>query len=86
MSWMVIRSILWGIAGLIGVPILTFIIVLGMAHLLDSRCGTPGDSGGCEMGSATAGLAMSLPGFALGFFWSLILGLRKRRLAGRSPG
>ncbi|HTV67357.1 MAG TPA: hypothetical protein VMF90_02365 [Rhizobiaceae bacterium] len=85
MTWIVIRSILWGIAGLVGVPILTAFIVLAMAYTFDSRCGTPGDSGGCEMGSFSAGLAMSLPGFALGFFLSLILGLRKRRLANRSP-
>jgi hypothetical protein len=86
MTWIVIRSVVWGIAGLVGVPILTFVLILALAYLFDSRCGTPGDSGGCEMGSMTAGLAMSLPGFALGFFLSLILGLRKRRLSGRSTG
>ncbi|MGE0500506.1 MAG: hypothetical protein AB7I79_02490 [Rhizobiaceae bacterium] len=81
MGWLVLRSILSGIAALIGVPILVFFIVLILGHALDSRCGTPGDSGGCEMGAATIGFASALPGFALGFFVSLILGLRARRKA-----
>jgi len=85
MTWIVTRSILWGLAALVATPIVTAIVVLGLGYMLDSRCGTPGDSGGCEMGALTAAVAMALPGFALGFFVSLIMGLRRRRLAGYKP-
>jgi hypothetical protein len=82
MAWLIMRSVLAGIGGLIVVPVLTMFVVLAMAYMFDSRCGTPGDSGGCEMGSFAAGVAMALPGFAFGFLLSLIVGLRARRAAG----
>ena len=79
MARIVLRSFVWDIIGLIVVPIATFFLVLIAAHVFDPRCGTPGDSGGCEMGSATAAIAMALPGLAFGFLLSLVLGLRRRR-------
>ena len=82
MAWLIIRSILFGLLGLVVTPILTAILVLGLAYTFDSRCGTPGDSGGCEMGAFSVALAMALPGFAIGFFASLIPGLRRRNRAG----
>ncbi len=84
MTGLILRSIAIGVAGLVAVPILTFIVVLGFAHLVDGRCGTPGDSGGCEMGSFAAAIAMALPGFAIGFFVSLIPGLRRLRADGKT--
>lgn len=85
MAWVIVRSTLFGLLGLVVVPILTAILVLGFAHVVDGRCGTPGDSGGCEMGSFAAAVAMALPGFAIGFFVSLIPGLRRLR-ADRKTG
>jgi hypothetical protein len=49
-----------------------------MLNFFNSVCGTPGDSGGCEMGLATATVASALPGAAVGFVVNLVRGLRRR--------
>jgi hypothetical protein len=66
------------LAGLIVVPVAMFFIVLTAAHLLDPRCGTPGDSGGCEMGAASIAVFSALPGLAIGVAFALIQGYRNR--------
>ncbi len=74
-----VKSLVFGLIGFIAVPILVFFLVLILGHLFDPRCGTPGDSGGCEMGAATAGFAAAIPGFAIGVAIALVRGLRYRR-------
>jgi hypothetical protein len=44
------RALLWALFGSVVTPIVGFFGLLILAHSTDSRCGTPGDSGGCEMG------------------------------------
>ena len=78
MTWIVIRSALFGIAGAIVAPVVVFFLVLGLGYAFDSRCGSPGDSGGCEMGAATLGFAAAPIGLIAGFLVSLVLGLRSR--------
>ena len=85
MGWLLFRSILAGIGGAILVPILTFVGVLVLAHAFDPRCGTPGDSGGCEMGAASIAIASALPGAAIAFAVVLVLGLRKRSRSVEPP-
>jgi len=82
MVWIIIRSVLIGLAALVTVPMFTAMIVLGLSYTFDSRCGTPGDSGGCEMGAFTIAVASALPAFAIGFLISLIVGIRSRKRAG----
>lgn len=72
------KSLAFGLVGLIATPIVMFFGVLIAAHLLDSRCGTPGDSGGCEMGAASIAVMSALPGLAAGVILALIQGYRKR--------
>ncbi len=60
------RVIGYGLAGLVVVPVVVMFSVLALAHLLDPSCGTPGDSGGCEMGSFSVGAASALPAMAIG--------------------
>jgi hypothetical protein len=57
--------------GAIMVPIAVFVVVL-IAERFDPVCGTPGDSGGCEMGLATDTMMAVIPGILLG----IVLGLR----------
>ena len=78
MSWIVIRSALFGVAGSIVAPVVVFFLVLALGYAFDPRCGTPGDSGGCEMGAATMAFAAAPIGLVAGFLVSLILGLRSR--------
>ena len=86
MGWIVVRSLLIGIAGLIIVPVVVFFLTLGLASLFDPNCGGAGDSGGCAMGSASIALVSALPGFAVGFIVSLLRGLRARKQpAGEQP-
>lgn len=59
---LVARSFAFGLAGMIVMPVVMFFVVLIAAY---PRCGTPGDSGGCEMGAASIAIFSSLPGVAI---------------------
>jgi membrane associated rhomboid family serine protease len=72
------KALAFGLVGVVATPIVVFFGVLIAAHLLDPRCGTPGDSGGCEMGAASIAFLSALPGLAGGIVLALIQGLRKR--------
>jgi len=77
MPMLLLRSTLFGLVGLIVIPIVAFFGILLIARL-DGGCG-PGDSGGCEMGAASIGMAVALPAFAIFFFVTLIRGLMRRK-------
>lgn len=74
------KSLAFGLVGLIGLPILTGILALSLGYIFDPRCGTPGDSGGCEMGAATAAVAMALPGLLIGVGIALFTSWRRRKV------
>jgi hypothetical protein len=61
--------------GAIMVPIAVFVVVL-IAERFDPVCGTPGDSGGCEMGLAADTMMAVIPGILLGIVVGGVLGLR----------
>ena len=65
-----------GAAGIVG---------LVLAYSLDSRCGTPGDSGGCEMGIASLAIASALPGLAMGVAFALYRHFRGKRSTPPAP-
>lgn len=71
-------SVVFGLVGVIVLPVVVFLAVLVAAYALDPRCGTPGDSGGCEMGAAVIGFASAGPGLAIGV--ALALWRHYRRL------
>ena len=75
---LVVKVFAFGLAGLIVAPVAMFFIVLTVAHVFDPRCGTPGDSGGCEMGAASIAIFSALPGLAVGVAFALIQGYRNR--------
>jgi hypothetical protein len=75
---LVVKAFAFGLAGMIVMPVAMFFIVLTAAHIFDSRCGTPGDSGGCEMGAASIAIFSMLPGLAIGVAIALIQGYRNR--------
>jgi hypothetical protein len=70
-------SVLFGLLGLVLAPVTVFALVLGLGYAFDPRCGTPGDSGGCEMGAATLAIASALPGIIGGVTLGILLGLRR---------
>ncbi len=72
------RIVGFGLLGLIVTPIVVAITVLTLAHLFDPSCGTPGDSGGCEMGAASMGFVSALPGLAIGVAFALYQHFRKK--------
>ena len=53
-----------------------------VVYQLDSRCGTAGDSGGCEMGIFAAVIASALPGAIVFFLFVLVRGLVRPPSAG----
>ena len=65
------RVIGYGLVGLVVVPVVVMVSVLTLAHLLSPSCGTPGDSGGCEMGSFSVAAASALPSMAIGIATAL---------------
>lgn len=71
-------SLAYGLIGLILTPIVVFFLVIALAYTFDPRCGSPGDSGGCEMGAATIAFLSIIPGFAIGVGTALFRGYRKR--------
>ncbi|MBW8283261.1 MAG: hypothetical protein K0M55_06635 [Rhizobium sp.] len=73
------RVVTYGLLGLVGLPIATTLLVLALAHAFDPRCGTPGDSGGCEMGAVSIGVMAALPGLAIGVALALFKEWRKRQ-------
>ncbi|WP_428683102.1 hypothetical protein [Reyranella sp.] len=79
------RILGFGLLGLVVTPIVVAITVLTLAHLFDPRCGTPGDSGGCEMGAASIGLFSALPGLAIGVAFALYRQFRSKRSTPPSP-
>lgn len=85
MGWIVASSLLFGLVGLIAVPVVVFFVVLLLGHALDPRCGTPGDSGGCEVGAVSLALASAIPGLALFFLVALLRGLRSRSKPNANP-
>jgi hypothetical protein len=58
------------------------ILLIGIVmYKLDSRCGLPSDSGGCEMG-IFAGMVMAIiPGAVVGYLYGVVRGFWKRRTA-----
>ncbi|MBU8876713.1 hypothetical protein KQ910_23260 [Reyranella sp. MMS21-HV4-11] len=77
---MALRILGFGLLGFVVTPIVVGITVLVLAYSLDSRCGTPGDSGGCEMGVASIAIASALPGLAIGVAFALYRHFRKKRV------
>jgi hypothetical protein len=75
------KALLGAVIGFVAAPVLVFALVL-VLNFFDKVCGTPGDSGGCEMGLATATIASALPGAGIGFIVNLVRGLRRRRRPG----
>lgn len=74
------KALLGALIGFIAAPVLVFVLVL-ILNFFNKVCGTPGDSGGCEMGLATAVIASALPGAAIGFIVNLVRGIMQRRRA-----
>jgi hypothetical protein len=81
MLGLVLRIVGFGLLGFIVTPIVVGITGLVLAYSLDSRCGTPGDSGGCEMGIASIAIASALPGLAIGVAFALYRHFRRKRAA-----
>ena len=75
---LVVKASAYGLVGMIATPVAMFFIVLIAAHTFDPRCGTPGDSGGCEMGAASIAIFSMLPGLAIGIAIALFQGYRNR--------
>lgn len=72
------KALLGALIGFFVTPIAVFALVL-VLNFFNPVCGTPGDSGGCEMGLFTVTIASAIPGAAIGFIVNLVRGLLKRR-------
>lgn len=73
----ILRVVKWTVIGALAAPFLSLLLVIPL-YVTDSRCGTPGDSGGCEMGFGMVVMASPLPGAAIGFLVGLWRALQAR--------
>jgi hypothetical protein len=70
-----------GLGCLVGafiVPLAVFVVVL-IAERFNPQCGTPADSGGCEMGLASSTIMAVVPGVPIGVVVGFALGQRGSR-------
>jgi hypothetical protein len=68
-----------GIGTAIAIPAFVFCGIL-IANALNPRCGTPGDSGGCEMGLASGTISAIVIGLALGAVVAILTPIARRSL------
>ncbi len=78
------RAALWALAWSLLAPLAALVPIV-VLYATNSVCGTPGDSGGCEMGLASIVMALVPTGFALGFLATLVSGLLRLRPAPPVP-
>jgi hypothetical protein len=70
--WRVIgRGLLWAIGGAVLAPLLTLLVAVPL-YYFNNACGTPGDSGGCEMGFAVMVITSPLIGAPAGFLFGVV--------------
>jgi hypothetical protein len=62
-----------GLGCLVGAFIVPIVVLIG--ERFNAVCGTPGDSGGCEMGLASATIMAVAPGMLIGLVIGFVLGL-----------
>ena len=80
-GWRILgKALLGALIGFFATPVVVFAVVL-ILNFFNKVCGTPGDSGGCEMGLFTVTVASAIPGAVIGFIINLARGLLKRRRA-----
>src|SRR5262249_36517137 len=68
------RALLIGLLCAFAVPCATFVVILVAQHF-DPVCGTPADSGGCDMGLVSSTVLSIAPGAFIGFVAALSDGL-----------
>jgi hypothetical protein len=71
----VARALLFGLLFALVVPVITFVVMLGVQHF-DTGCG---DSDGCTMGLVSATILSIAPGAILGFLIALVRGIVRLR-------
>jgi hypothetical protein len=76
------RAIGYLLLGAVVAPLLMLAAMIPI-YLLDSRCGTPGDSGGCEMSIAVNMMMMVVPGAVTGLIVGLWRGVKAKKRAAR---
>lgn len=72
------RTLGWTLAGSIVVPLAILLLTLAIVAF-DSKCGGPGDSGGCAMGVASIVMAAVPFGALIGFCYGLWRAVKKHR-------
>ena len=70
----VIFALMFALLGAILLPLIALFGSLALLHIFDSRCGTPGDSGGCEMGAGMIALGAVIPGLLIGIATGVYFG------------
>lgn len=70
-----------GLGCLVGALLLPLVVFVGVliVNALDPVCGTPADSGGCEMGLVSSTATAIVPGVLIGVLVGALFGLRRAR-------
>lgn len=79
MGRVLLSAVAWGLAGMVAVPVVLHLSVLGLSHVLDPRCAPPVSDTGCAAGAFGIALASAMPAFALFFLFGVVAGRRRLR-------
>lgn len=77
----ILTALGWMLLGALIAPVVTLLFSI-LFYVFDSRCGSAGDSGGCEMGIFVLVIGSILPGAVFGFVLGMARALRRRRRGG----
>lgn len=69
-----------GMLGAVVVPLVALFGSLALFHAFVPQCGSPGDSGGCEMSAGMIGVGAVIPGLLIG----VAVGIHRARRRGRA--
>ena len=74
----VVFALGFALVGVVLVPLIAFFGSLALFYAFDSQCGSPSDSGGCEMSAGVLAFAAAMPGLLIGMAAGVYF--RRRRL------
>jgi len=67
----------WGLVGMVALPALLYLAVLGLAQVFDPRCGGQVDDPACASAAFGIALASVMPAFGLFFLAGVIAGRQR---------
>ncbi|WP_187968314.1 hypothetical protein [Aquibium microcysteis] len=72
MGRVLLVAVAWGLAGMMALPLILHVSIVGLSHLLDPHCAGTGMQTECGTGAFGIALASVVPSFALFFLLGVV--------------